>query len=77
MALSVNSPGSVCTTHHGHVHMANFTRCGMLPVACVHTTSTALGSSGTLRPHQEVFSVDANGTRRVTRTVRVGLALQC
>ena len=26
--------------------------------------STASGSSGTLRPHQDVFAVDANGSRR-------------
>ena len=39
----------------------------MRPVARVHTASNASGSSGTLRPHREVFSVDANGS--------VGLAL--
>ena len=38
-------------------------------VARVHTASTASGSSGTLRPHQEVFAVDANGTRRVGAAV--------
>ena len=39
---------------------------GTRRVARVHTASTASGSSGTrLRPHREVFSVDANGTRRV------------
>ena len=53
---------------------------GTRRVARIHTASTASGSSGTLRPHQEVFSVDANGSRRVgaavwmlewTRPVRV------
>ena len=47
------------------VPVANGTR----PVACVHTASTASGSSGTLRPHQEVFVVDVNGTRRVGAAV--------
>ena len=37
-------------------------------VARVHTASTASGSSGTLRPDQ-VFAVDANGTRRVGAAV--------
>ena len=36
------------------------------PVARVHTAS---GSSGTLRPHREVFSVDANDTHRVGAAV--------
>ena len=35
------------------------------PVARVHTASTAVGSSGTLRPHQEVFAVDVNGSCRL------------
>ena len=35
---------------------------GTRRVAHVHTAS---GSSGTLRPHQEVFAVDANGTHRL------------
>ena len=39
---------------------------GTRRVARVHTAS---GSSGTLRPHREVFSVDANGTRRVGTAV--------
>ena len=43
------------------VPFANGTR----RVARVHTASTASGSSGTLIPHRKVFSVDANGTRRV------------
>ena len=47
------------------VPFANGTR----RVARVHTASTASGSSGTLRPHREVFSVDANGTRRVRAAV--------
>ena len=51
------------------VPFANGTR----RVTRVHTASTSSGSSGTLRPHQELFAVDANGTR----TVRVGLVLQC
>ena len=38
-------------------------------VARVHTASTASGSSGTLRPHREVFAVDANGTRRAGAAV--------
>ena len=45
--------------------LANGTR----RVARVHTASTVSGSSGTLRPHQEVFAVDANGTRRVGAAV--------
>ena len=53
------------------VHTCNFTRRepfanGRLRVACVHTAS---GSSGTLRPHRKVFSVDADGTRRVGAAV--------
>ena len=47
------------------VPLANGTR----RVAGVHTASTASGSSGTLRPHLEVFSVDANLTRRVGAAV--------
>ena len=39
--------------------------------ARVLTASTASGSSGTLRPQQEVFAVDANGTRWV------GLQCEC
>ena len=42
---------------------------GTRRVARVHTASTASGSSGTLRPYQEVFAVDANGTRRVGSAV--------
>ena len=42
---------------------------GTRRVARVHTASTASGSSGTLRPHQEVFAVDTNGTRRVGAAV--------
>ena len=42
---------------------------GSRRVARVHTASTASGSSGTLRPHQEVFAVDANGSRRVGSAV--------
>ena len=42
---------------------------GTRRVARVHTESTASGSSGTLRPHQEVFAVDANGTGRVGAAV--------
>ena len=42
---------------------------GSRRLARVHTASTASGSSGTLRPHQEVFAVDANGTRRVCAAV--------
>ena len=42
---------------------------GTRRVARVHTASTASGSSGTLRPHQEVFAVDANSTRRVGAAV--------
>ena len=38
-------------------------------VARVHTASTASGSSGTLRPHQDVFAVDANGSRRLGSAV--------
>ena len=55
----------------GHVHTDNFTRRAYRSrrVARVHTASTASGSSGTLRPHREVFSVDANGTRRVGAVV--------
>ena len=37
---------------------------GSRRVTRVHTASTASGSSGTLRPHQDVFAVDANGSRR-------------
>ena len=45
---------------------------GTRRVARVHTASTAPGSSGTLRPHQEVFAVDANGTgRRCSLKARV------
>ena len=53
------------------VHTDNFTRRAnrsrrvRAGFARIHTASTASGSSGTLRPHREVFSVDANGTRRV------------
>ena len=47
------------------VPVANGTR----RVARVHTASTASASSGTLRPHQELFAVDANGTRRVGAAV--------
>ena len=42
---------------------------GSRQVARVHTASTASGSSGKLRPHQEVFAVDANGSRRVGSAV--------
>ena len=42
---------------------------GSRRVARVHSASTASGSSGTLRPHHEVFAVDANGTRRVGAAV--------
>ena len=38
---------------------------GSRRVARVHTASTASGLSGTLRPHQDVFAVDANGSRRL------------
>ena len=38
----------------------------------VHTASTASGSSGTLRPHQEVFSVYANSTQFECSSGRVG-----
>ena len=38
---------------------------GSRRVARIHTASTASGSSGTLRPHQDVFAVDANGSRRL------------
>ena len=31
--------------------------------------STASGSSGTLRPHQDVFAVDVNGSRRLGSAV--------
>ena len=57
--------------HIGRVHTRNFTRRANLSrtVARVHSASTASGSSGTLRPHQEVFAVDANGSRRVGAAV--------
>ena len=42
---------------------------GSRRVARVHTASTASGSSGTLRPHQDVFAVDANGSRRLGSAV--------
>ena len=42
---------------------------GSRRVARVHTASTASGSSGTLRPHQDVFAVDANGSRRLVSAV--------
>ena len=42
---------------------------GSRRVARVHTASTASGSSGALRPHQDVFAVDANGTRRLGSAV--------
>ena len=42
---------------------------GTRRVARVHTASTASGSSGTLRPHQDVFAVDANGSRRLGSAV--------
>ena len=35
----------------------------------LHIASTASGSSGTLRPHQDVFAVDANGSRRLGAAV--------
>ena len=38
-------------------------------VARVHAASTASGSPGTLTPRQDVFAVDANGTRRVGAAV--------
>ena len=55
----------------GRVHTDNFTRRAYRSrrVARVHTASTASGSSGTLRPHQEVFAVDANGSRRLGSAV--------
>ena len=59
------SPYSHCKFYPTRVPFANGTR----RVARVHTASTASGSSGTLRPHREVFSVDANGTRRVGAAV--------
>ena len=63
--------------NYGRVHTDNFTRRVPFPngtrrVASVHTASTAStapGSSDTLRPHREVFSVDANSTRRVGAAV--------
>ena len=42
---------------------------GSRRVARVHTASTASGSSGTLRPYQDVFAVDANGSRRLGSAV--------
>ena len=42
---------------------------GSRRVARVHTASTASGWSGTLRPHQDVFAVDANGSRRLGSAV--------
>ena len=58
----------------GRVHTRNFTRranCSRTVRVglTVYTASTASGSSGTLRPHQEVFVVDANGTRQVGAAV--------
>ena len=47
------------------ISFANNTR----RVGRIHTASTAPDSSGTLRSHQEVFSVDVNGTRRVGAAV--------
>ena len=58
-------PCSHCQFYPTRVLFANGTR----RVARVHTGSTASGSSGTPRPHREVFSVDANGTRRVGAAV--------
>ena len=51
----------------GRDNTASFTRRANSTrrAARVHNASTASGSSGTLRPHREVFSVDANGMRRV------------
>ena len=42
---------------------------GSRRVARVHTASTASGSSGTLRPHQDVFAVDADGSRLLVSAV--------
>ena len=42
---------------------------GTRRVARVHSASTVSGSSGTLRSRREVFSVDANGARRVGAVV--------
>ena len=66
-----SSVSALCASTHEEVHTCNFTRLvpfanGTRRVARVHTAS---GSSGTLRPHRKVFSVDANGTRRVGAAV--------
>ena len=57
-----------CTHWHFYPTRVPFAN-GSRRVARVHTASTASGSSGTLRPHQEVFAVDANGSRRVGSAV--------
>ena len=63
-----NPPIRPCTHRQFYstrVPFANVSR----RVARVPTASTASGSSGTLRPHQDVFAVDANGSRRLGSAV--------